>query len=54
MLSQKQNQLILLEIWIEIIQVQVIQTCFSLLKKRKKQFYIFQKEQLQYYDFILF
>ena len=27
---------------------------FSLSKKRKKQFQIFQNERLQYYDFILF
>ena len=28
------------------------QKCFLLLKKRKKQSWIFQKEQLKYYDFI--
>ena len=31
-----------------------MQLYFSLLKKRKKQLYIFQKEQLNYYSFILF
>ena len=31
-----------------------MQQCFSLLKKQKKQFWIFQKEQLKYYDDINF
>ena len=31
-----------------------MQQYFSLLKKRKKQFYIFQKAQVKYYDFMLF
>ena len=31
-----------------------MQQCFSLLKKQKKQFWIFQKEQLKYYDDIKF
>ena len=30
------------------------QKCFLLLMKQKKQFWIFQKEQLKNYDFILF
>ena len=32
----------------------IIEECFSLLKKQKKQFLIFQKEQLKYGDFISF
>ena len=32
----------------------IIEECFSLLKKQKKQFLIFQKEQLKYCDFISF
>ena len=31
---------------------QKVQQCLSLLKKQSKQFQIFQKEQLKYYDFI--
>ena len=31
-----------------------MQQCFSLLKKQKKQFWIFRKEQLKYYDDINF
>ena len=31
-----------------------MQQCFSLLKKQKKQFWIFRKEQLKYYDDIKF
>ena len=51
MLIQEQyNKLILLEIKLE----QKLQECISLLKKQKKQYQIFQKEQLKYYDFILF
>ena len=49
MLIQKQYmKLILLETQSKL----EIHKSFSLLKKRQKQFQIFQKEQLKYYDFI--
>ena len=47
---KEMQQIILLEIQID----QNVQQCFSLPKKQKKQFQIFQKEQLKHYVSILF